>query len=37
MTPEVFDELSYKEIDITKQATILIEPIPAKMKLATTL
>ena len=35
MTPEVFDELlSYIEIDITKQATVLREPFPVKMKLA---
>ena len=38
MTPGVSDELlSYIEIDITKQATILPYPIPAKMKLAATL
>ena len=38
MTHEVFDELlSYVEIDITKQTTVLREPIPAKMKLAATL
>ena len=38
MTHEVFDELlSYIEIDIMKQTTVLREPIPAKMKLAATL
>ena len=38
MTPEIFDELlSYIEVDITKQTTVLREAIPAKMKLAATL
>ena len=38
MTHELFDELlSYIEIDITKQTTILQEPIPAKMIVAATL
>ena len=38
MTPEVFDELlSYIEIDITKQTTVLREPTPVKMKLEATL
>ena len=38
MTHELFDELlSYIEIDITKQTTVLQEPIPAKMIVAATL
>ena len=38
MTPEEFDDLlSHIEIDIIKQTTVSGGPIPAKIKLATTL
>ena len=38
MTPKVSDELlSYKEIGITKQTTVLQELVPAKMKFNATL
>ena len=37
MTHELFELLSYIEIDITKQTTVLQEPIPAKMIVAATL
>ena len=38
MTPEIFDELlSFIEVDITKQNTILRDSIPAKIKLAATI